>query len=54
MPGTGRGKDIQFWLHKAGIFDERYAEVDDIDRARTLPSPQPSAPTIRRSSISTS
>jgi putative flavoprotein involved in K+ transport len=40
MPRTYRGKDIQFWLHKAGILDERYDEVDDINRARKLPSPQ--------------
>lgn len=40
MPRTYRGKDIQFWLHKAGILDERYDEVDDIVRARRLPSPQ--------------
>ena len=40
MPRTYRGKDIQFWLHKAGILDERYDEVDDINRARRLPSPQ--------------
>ena len=40
MPRTYRGKDIQFWLHNAGILDERYDEVDDINRARRLPSPQ--------------
>jgi len=40
MPRTYRGKDIQYWLHKAGILDERYDEVDDITRARRLPSPQ--------------
>jgi putative flavoprotein involved in K+ transport len=40
MPRTYRGKDIQYWLHKAGILDERYDEVDDINRARRLPSPQ--------------
>jgi putative flavoprotein involved in K+ transport len=40
MPRTYRRKDIQFWLHKAGILDERYDELDDINRARKLPSPQ--------------
>lgn len=40
MPRTYRGKDIQFWLDRAGILNERYDEVDDINRARRLPSPQ--------------
>lgn len=40
MPRTYRGRDIQFWLDAAGILDERYDEVDDIVRARRLPSPQ--------------
>ena len=40
MPRTYRGHDIQFWLDAAGILDERYDEIDDIVRARRLPSPQ--------------
>jgi putative flavoprotein involved in K+ transport len=40
MPRTYRNRDIQFWLDAAGILDERYDEVDDINRARKLPSPQ--------------
>ena len=40
MPRTYRGMDIQFWLDRVGILDERYDEVDDIVRARGLPSPQ--------------
>ncbi len=40
MPRTYRGKDIQFWLHKTGILDERYDMIDDVNRARNLPSPQ--------------
>jgi len=40
MPRTYRGRDIQFWLDAAGILNERYDEVDDIVRARRLPSPQ--------------
>ena len=40
MPRTYRGKDIQWWLDGAGILDERYDEVDDIVRARRVPSPQ--------------
>jgi putative flavoprotein involved in K+ transport len=40
MPRTYRGRDIQYWLDAAGILDERYDEIDDIARARRLPSPQ--------------
>jgi putative flavoprotein involved in K+ transport len=40
LPRTYRGKDIQWWMDKLGIFDERYDEIDDINRGRNLPSPQ--------------
>ena len=40
MPRTYRGKDIQWWLDAAGILDESYEVMDDINRARSLPSPQ--------------
>lgn len=40
MPRTYRGQDIQWWLEKVGRLDERYDEVDDIVRARHVPSPQ--------------
>ncbi|HEU4620305.1 MAG TPA: FAD-dependent oxidoreductase [Gammaproteobacteria bacterium] len=40
MPRLYRGRDIQSWLEAAGILDERYDEVDDIVRARRVPSPQ--------------
>ena len=40
MPRTYRGRDIQWWLDAVGILDERYDEVDDIVRARRVPSPQ--------------
>lgn len=40
VPRTYRGKDIQFWLERIGRLDERYDEVDDIVRARHVPSPQ--------------
>jgi putative flavoprotein involved in K+ transport len=40
MPRLYRGLDIQHWLHAAGILDQRYDEVDDIGRARRVPSPQ--------------
>jgi putative flavoprotein involved in K+ transport len=40
MPRTYRGRDIFWWTEIAGILDERYDEVDDLVRARNIPSPQ--------------
>jgi putative flavoprotein involved in K+ transport len=40
MPRMYRGKDIQWWMDASGLFDERYDEVDDVERARNVPSPQ--------------
>jgi putative flavoprotein involved in K+ transport len=40
LPRVYRGRDIQWWLHAAGILDERFDAVNDIVRARHLPSPQ--------------
>ncbi len=40
VPRSYRGRDILWWLDRVGISDERYDELDDIGRARHLPSPQ--------------
>jgi putative flavoprotein involved in K+ transport len=40
MPRTYRGRDIFWWTDRAGILDERHDQLDDILRARHLPSPQ--------------
>ena len=40
IPRMYRGHDIQFWMDRTGIMNERYDEIDDIVRARGLPSPQ--------------
>ena len=40
MPRTYRGHDIQFWMDRTGILNERYDEIDDLARAQALPSPQ--------------
>ena len=40
MPRVYRGRDIQWWMDAAGVLDERYDQVDDINRARNVPSPQ--------------
>ncbi len=37
---TYRGRDIYWWMDVIGQLDERYDEVDDINRARRLPSLQ--------------
>ena len=40
MPRTYRGRDVLWWMDRTGVWDERYDEVDDLTRARRLPSPQ--------------
>ena len=40
MPRVYRGRDIQWWLYVAGILDQRFDAVDDLVRARRVPSPQ--------------
>ena len=40
MPRTYRGDDIEHWLYVTGILDERFDEIDDLERARRAPSPQ--------------
>jgi putative flavoprotein involved in K+ transport len=39
-PRVYRGKDLQWWMDAAGVLDERYDEMDDIARARRVPSLQ--------------
>ncbi len=40
LPRTYRGRDVLWWMDASGIWDERYDQVDDLERARRLPSPQ--------------
>lgn len=40
MPRTYRGRDVLWWMDRTGLWDERYDQVDDLTRARRLPSPQ--------------
>ena len=40
LPRVYRGKDIQWWMTHAGILDEGIGEIDDLVRARNIPSPQ--------------
>jgi putative flavoprotein involved in K+ transport len=39
-PRTYRGRDIHWWMEVAGVLDERHDQVDDIVRARRVPSMQ--------------
>ncbi|NIM00286.1 MAG: NAD(P)-binding domain-containing protein [Acidobacteria bacterium] len=39
-PRLYRGRDIKSWMYDAGVMDETYLEVDDINRARNVPSLQ--------------
>jgi putative flavoprotein involved in K+ transport len=40
LPRTYRGRDVLWWMDAAGVWDQRYDEIDDLSRARRLPSPQ--------------
>ncbi len=40
MPRTYRGRDVLWWMEASGVWDQRYDEIDDLTRARRLPSPQ--------------
>jgi putative flavoprotein involved in K+ transport len=46
-PRVYRGRDIHWWMEAAGVLDERYDEVDDIVRARRVPSMQLAGSTER-------
>lgn len=37
-PRVYRGMDIMWWLDAVGVLDERYDELDDVERVRGLPS----------------
>jgi putative flavoprotein involved in K+ transport len=40
LPRTYRGRDVLWWMDASGVWDQRYDEVEDLSRARRLPSPQ--------------
>jgi len=40
LPRTYRGRDVLWWMDASGVWDQRYDELDDLSRARRLPSPQ--------------
>ena len=40
LPRVYRGRDVLWWMDASGLWSQRYDEVDDLTRARRLPSPQ--------------
>jgi putative flavoprotein involved in K+ transport len=40
LPRTYRGRDVLWWMDASGVWDQRDDEVEDLTRARRLPSPQ--------------
>jgi putative flavoprotein involved in K+ transport len=40
LPRMYRGRDVLWWMDAAGVWDQSYDELEDLDRARRLPSPQ--------------
>ena len=40
LPRNYRGRDVLWWMEYSGVWGQRYDEIDDIERARRLPSPQ--------------
>ncbi len=40
LPRMYRGRDVLWWMDASGVWNQRYDEIDDLTRARRLPSPQ--------------
>jgi putative flavoprotein involved in K+ transport len=40
LPRTYRGRDVLWWMDASGVWDQTLDEIDDLTRARRLPSPQ--------------
>ena len=40
LPRTYRGRDVLWWMDASGVWNQRYDEIDDLARARGVPSPQ--------------
>ena len=40
LPRTYRGRDVLWWMETSGLWNQRYDDIDDLARARRLPSPQ--------------
>jgi putative flavoprotein involved in K+ transport len=40
LPRTYRGRDVLWWMDVSGVWNQRFDEIEDLARARRLPSPQ--------------
>jgi putative flavoprotein involved in K+ transport len=40
LPRVYRKRDVLWWMDASGVWDQRYDQIDDLNRARRLPSPQ--------------
>ncbi|HXN11040.1 MAG TPA: NAD(P)-binding domain-containing protein, partial [Steroidobacteraceae bacterium] len=40
LPRSYRGRDILWWMEHSGVWNQRYDQIEDLERARRLPSPQ--------------
>jgi putative flavoprotein involved in K+ transport len=40
LPRIYRSRDVLWWMDVSGVWNQRYDEIDDLTRARKLPSPQ--------------
>ena len=40
LPRTYRGRDVLWWMESSGLWNQRYEDIEDLPRARRLPSPQ--------------
>ncbi len=40
LPRTYRGRDVLWWMDASGVWNQRYDEIEELERARRLPSPQ--------------
>ena len=40
LPRIYRGRDILWWMDSSGVWNQHYGEIEDLERARRLPSPQ--------------
>jgi putative flavoprotein involved in K+ transport len=40
LPRMYRNRDVLWWMDVSGVWNQRYDEIDDLVRARRLPSPQ--------------
>jgi len=40
LPRSYRGRDVLWWMEHSGVWNQRYDQIEDLERARRLPSPQ--------------